>query len=256
MPSAAPARVTRVESPPRFSGTGSGERGKRPSVSRLIPATSHPRRSSSARMTGPPAPRTASRATVNFRFRIRSTSTAGSLSTASRCRSTAPSSVVTFPVLPPPPPSSPPRSTPPPSSSPVLPHQLQHPRAIRSVQEDPVRADELQGIPLYWVVTGRDGDPAAGRVVLDRQLHRGGRNQTDFHDGAPHGTQPVDHRPLERRPRLPGIPSDHHHGLPRLRPAAEGPGVAPDDLVGQVLSHDASNARDTDHQRVGHCRQF
>src|SRR5439155_175431 len=78
----------------------------------------------------------------------------------------------------------------PPSSSPVLPHQLQHPRAIRSVQEDPVRADELQGIPLYWVVTGRDRDPAAGRVVLDRQLHRGGRNQTDFHNGAPHGTQP------------------------------------------------------------------
>src|SRR2546422_8344413 len=39
---------------------------------------------------------------------------------------------------------------------------------------------------------------------------------------------------------------------PRLRPAAEGSGVAPDDLVGQVLPHDASDTRDTDHQRVGH----
>src|SRR5207244_8071181 len=53
----------------------------------------------------------------------------------------------------------------PPSSSPVLLRQLQHPRAIRSVQENPVRADELQGIPLYWVVTGRDRDPAARPVV-------------------------------------------------------------------------------------------
>ena len=130
--------------------------------------------------------------------------------------------------------------------------KLRHPRAIRCVQEDPVGADELQGVPLYWVVTGRNRDPAAGRMVLDRQLHRGCRNQADFHDGAPHGTQAVDHRPLERRPRLPGIPSDDHDRLPPLRPAAEGSGVAPDDLVGQVLPHDASDARDTDHQRVGH----
>src|SRR5207247_4527043 len=54
----------------------------------------------------------------------------------------------------------------PPSSSPVLPRQLQHPRTIRSVQENAVRAYELQGIPLYWVVTGSASDHDAGSMVL------------------------------------------------------------------------------------------
>ena len=140
----------------------------------------------------------------------------------------------------------------PPPSSPVLPNQLLHPRAIRLVQEDPIGPDELQSVPLDRVVARRDRDPAAGHMMLDSQLDGRGRDETDGDDGTPHRDQPVDHCPLERRPGLSGIPSDDHQRLPLLGPEAEGPRVPPHDLLGQVLPHDASDARDTDHQRAGH----
>ena len=79
-------------------------------------------------------------------------------------------------------------------------------------------------------------------MVLDGKLDRRCRDQADFDDGAPHGAEPVDHRPLERRSRLTSIPSDDHQRLPARRPEAEGPCVAPDDFVGQVFPYDASDA--------------
>src|SRR5881409_2347068 len=180
MPSAAPARVTRVESPPRFSGTGSGDRGKRPSVSRLMPATSQPRRSSSVRITGPPAPRTASSATGKDRWRIASTSTAGSFRTASRCRSTAPSSV---------------RTCPSPSRSPVPPRPPTSCRArsctrcpsapSRKIPSDPLNCSAFHSIGLKFI--GSDGiflDGADGQRVHDlARQDGGGRGGTGEREG-------------------------------------------------------------------------
>src|SRR6266545_779180 len=239
MPSAAPARVTRVDSPPRFSGTGSGARGKSPSVSRLIPATSQPRRSSSARMTGPPAPRTASSATVNVRARMRSTSTAGSFRTASRCRATAPSSVVTFPVRP---------------------HQLLDAGAVHPVQEDPIWPDELERVPFDGVVARRDRDPAPGPVVLDRELHGRRGYEADVDHIAADGLEPGADRGGEHRAGGARIPADDDGrtrprspgARPLPEPEPEAPSPAGDDVGSQVFPDDAADARDADHQGVGH----
>src|SRR5256885_11606227 len=57
--------------------------------------------------------------------------------------------------------------------------ELPHAFPLRPVEEDPIRADEFQRVPLDGIVARGNRDPATGMVVLDGKLHGGGRHEPD-----------------------------------------------------------------------------
>src|SRR6266849_5599465 len=135
--------------------------------------------------------------------------------------------------------------------------QRAHAPPLWPIEEDAVRSDELEPIPLDRVVTGGDGDAARGAVMLDGQLDRGGGNEADVDHVASRGGQAGRDGRRERRARGAGIAPQHHRLAPPVagslpHPPPERLGPTSYDLRRQVLAHDATHARDPDHQGVGH----
>src|SRR5205807_10422500 len=88
----------------------------------------------------------------------------------------------------------------------ALDRQSLHPRPFRTIEKDSVRTDELERVPFNRIMARGDGDPAAGAVVLDGELDRGGRRQSHPDHVAPDRPEPGDHRLLERGARRPCSP--------------------------------------------------
>ena len=157
-----PLSRTSRPSSPRFSGIGSGARGNRPSVSRLIPVTRQPQpleQRRDGRAAG--APDAVQRHVEAPRAGWPRRRSIGSASTASRCRAIASGSSRTFPMP----------SQPCARRAPLGQRRARAAPAL-AVEEDPVRPDELQGVPLDRVVAGGEDQAGAGVVVFDRELDR------------------------------------------------------------------------------------
>jgi len=143
---------------------------------------------------------------------------------------------------------------------PVLRHQLLDPGAIDAIEEDSIGPDELEGVPFDRVMTRRDRDPAAGPVMLDRELHGRRGHEADIDHVAADGVEPGGDGGGEHRAGRARISSQHDRRTgpratgtrPLAQPEAEGPRPSGDDVRGQVLPYNASDARNADHQGVGH----
>ena len=167
-------RVSRTSRPssPRFSGTGSGGRGKRPSGSRLMPLTRQPSRSSSGRIATAPAPRTQSSATWKPRRADR-----GDVDHRQReDRVEVPRDAPRDPRRTSPSPSQPIRG------GPSL-RQRAHRGAGLGIEEDAVGPDELERVPLDRIVArgedqpGRRRDGARPRAAPSASARRRGRSR-------------------------------------------------------------------------------
>ncbi len=131
--------------------------------------------------------------------------------------------------------------------------QRPHSRAVGTVEEDPVGADQLQRIPLDGIVTGGEDEACAGVVVLHRQLNRRRRGDADVDDVDPDRHQAGRCRPREHRPAGPGITPEHNQRFATgPGPGTQGGSVPCDEFRGEIAPHDPAHSRDTDHQGVRH----
>ena len=252
-PMSAPLSPHQPPSSPRFSGTGSGARGKRPSGSRLMPLTRQPSRSSS----GEDRDRAGAAHAVERDLEAAGAGSRRRRSSAARARRRG--------AARPPPRSSrtlaeavPARSRralPPPARAPAAPAS-----ASRKIPSGPTNLSAFHSIGLWLAVRIR---PAAGVMVLDRQLHRRRRHHADVdhvhadrHEARP---PPLGEHRLRwsgRRGRAPRPGGWRRRSGPRREPdpGAQRRRVAGHQLRREVGADVSPHPGDADHQGVGHRR--
>jgi hypothetical protein len=143
--------------------------------------------------------------------------------------------------------------------------QRPYPLARLGVQENPVRADELERVPFDRVMTRRQDQTRAGVMMFHRHLHGRGRHHAevdhihaDRHQAGRRGSR-------EHRPAGPAVPAEHHGGTPaqpvragdlslrgRAHPGAQRRRVPRHQLGREVGAHVPPHAGDADHERVGY----
>ena len=96
--------------------------------------------------------------------------------------------------------------------------QAQHLAALSVGEELPAVVQQLEGIPLAWVVAGGDDDAATGALAHHGQLGRGCGGQPDVNHIKAHARQRPHHGVEHHAPRQAGIaPDDDGAGLDRRR---------------------------------------
>ena len=116
--------------------------------------------------------------------------------------------------------------------------------ALLRAQVEPVRADELEGVPLGRVVAPGDRDPSGSVLPGHGLLQAGGGAYAEIDDLAPHGEEAGGDRGLDHGARRPRITA-HEHAAP-VEVGAEGLGEAHHELGRERLSDDAAHAGDAD----------
>ncbi len=128
--------------------------------------------------------------------------------------------------------------------------QLGDLRSILDAQVDAVGPDELERVPFDGIVTRGEDDPTGGAGVLDGELHRGGRHESDVDHPASHRHEPGRRRAREQRARSPRVSTEDD--FPGLRPGPERRCPTGDDLGSEVGADEPPYPRHPNHEGIGH----
>ncbi len=140
-------------------------------------------------------------------------------------------------------------------SLPAVPHRaLLGQRAHRgtgiAIEEDPVRAHELERVPFDRVVARREDEPGAGVVLLHRHLHRRRRHDAEVDHVHAHRHEPRRRGVREHRSAGPRVAPQHHHRLPLAPgPRTQRRRVTGDEFGREVGSHMSAHPGHADHER-------
>ena len=104
--------------------------------------------------------------------------------------------------------------------------ELSDPLAVGRVQEDPVRTDELEGVPLDRVVARREDQARPGVVMLDRELDRGRGDDAEVYDVHSHRHQTRRSGVSEHGAAGAGVATQDHRGPQPVASRTQAPRAA------------------------------
>src|SRR6185312_3128423 len=130
--------------------------------------------------------------------------------------------------------------------------QPAHLDAFAVLEKETRRPDELERVPLDWVVARRDHEAPRRVMVLDGELAGGRRGEPDVDHVATDRLQCGEHDAMKHRSGYAAVPPDDYRSraATSARPGAETGGISRDDLWREPLADSSANPRHTHHQPI------